>query len=84
VKTSVDVPHLYIAPEVRVGYRLGEQFEVSAGIEIMVLVGLKDARWDQTNGVVLGNQGLAGYDNQTFFGSTLLLVNPGVGARFDF
>jgi hypothetical protein len=84
VKTSVDVPHLYIAPEVRVGYRLGEHFEVSAGIEIMVLVALKDARWDQANGVVLGNQGLAGYDNQTLFGSTLLLVNPGVGARFDF
>ena len=57
---------------------------VSAGIEIMVLVALKDARWDQANGVVLGNQGLAGYDNQTLFGSTLLLVNPGVGARFDF
>ncbi|MDB5217697.1 MAG: uncharacterized protein JWO86_5624 [Myxococcaceae bacterium] len=83
-KTSVDVPHLYIAPEVRVGYRLGDHFEVSAGIEVMVLVALKDARWDQTNGVVLGNQGLAGYDNQTLFGSTLLLVNPGVGARFDF
>ena len=84
VKTSVDVPHLYIAPEVRVGYRLGDHLEVSAGIEIMVLVALKDARWDQANGVVLGNQGLAGYDNQTLFGSTLLLVNPGVGARFDF
>jgi hypothetical protein len=84
VKTSVDVPHLYIAPEVRVGYRLGDHLELSAGIEIMVLVALKDARWDQANGVVLGNQGLAGYDNQTLFGSTLLLVNPGVGARFDF
>jgi hypothetical protein len=83
-KTSVDVPHLYIAPEVRVGYRLGEHFEVSAGVEVMVLVALKDARWDTTNAVVLGNQGLAGYDNQTLFGTTLLLVNPGVGARFDF
>ena len=83
-KTAVDVPHLYIAPEVRVGYRLGDHFEVSAGVEVMVLVALKDARWDPTNGVVLGNQGLAGYDNQTLFGTTLLLVNPGVGARFDF
>ena len=83
-KTSVDVPHLYIAPEVRVGYRLGDHFELSAGVEVMVLVALKDARWDQTNAVVLGNQGLAGYDSQSLFGSTLLLVNPGVGARFDF
>lgn len=83
-KTSVDAPHLYIAPEVRVGYRLGDHFELSAGVEVMVLVALKDARWDPTSAVVLGNQGLAGYDNQSLFGTTLLLVNPGVGARFDF
>jgi hypothetical protein len=83
-KTSIDVPYLYIAPEVRLGYRIGERLELSAGIEMMLMVGLKQARWDQANGVVLGNQGLAGYDPQTIFGSTLFLVNPGVGARFDF
>ena len=83
-KTSVDVPHIYIAPEARVGYRLSDRFELSAGVEVMVLVALKEARWDTTNGVVLGNQGLAGYDSQSLFGGTLLLVNPGVGARFDF
>ena len=83
-KTSVDVPHLYIAPEARVGYRLGERIEISAGVEVMVLVALKEARWDPTSGVVLGNQGLAGYESQPLLGTTLFLVNPGVGARFDF
>lgn len=83
-KTSTDVPYLYIAPEVRLGYRIGERLELSAGVELMLMVGLKQARWEQANGVVLGNQGLAGYDPQTIFGSTLFLVNPGVGARFDF
>ena len=83
-RTSTDVPYLYIAPEVRVGYRIGDRLELSAGLELMVLVGLKPARWDQNNAVVLGNQGLAGYDSQTLAGSTLFLVNPGVGARFDF
>ena len=83
-RTSVDVPHLYVAPEVRVGYRIGDHLELSAGVEILVLVALKQARWDTSNGVVLGNQGLAGYDNQTLFGNSLFLVNPGVGARFDF
>ena len=83
-RTSVDVPHIYIAPEVRVGYRLGERIEISAGVEVMVLVALKTARWDPTSGVVLGNQGLAGYESQALFGGTLFLVNPGVGARFDF
>ncbi len=83
-RSSVDVPYLYLAPEARLGYRIGEHFELSAGIEVMVLVGLKEARWDTQTGVVLGNQGLAGYDNQTVFGGTILLVSPGVGARFDF
>lgn len=83
-KTSVDVPHLYIAPEVRVGYRVSSRFELTAGVEILVLVALKEARWETTNGVVLGNQGLAGYDSQALFGATVVLVNPGVGARFDF
>ncbi len=83
-RTSVDVPHLYVAPEVRVGYRIADRLELSLGVEVMVLVALKEARWDTQNGVVLGNQGLAGYDNQTLFGTTLFLVNPGVGARFDF
>ena len=83
-RTSADVPYLYIAPEVRVGYRLGDRLELSAGVELMVLVALKEARWNSQNGVVLGNQGLAGYDSQTLFGGTLFLVNPGVGARFDF
>jgi hypothetical protein len=83
-KTSVDVPHVYVAPEVRLGYRLGDRIELSAGVEIMLLVALKEARWDPTTGVVLGNQGLAGFSDQALFGSTLLLVNPGVGARFDF
>lgn len=83
-RSSVDVPYLYLAPEVRLGYRLGDHVEVTAGVELMVLVGLDSARWDKGTGTVLGNQGLAGYDDKTVFGGTILLVNPGVGARFDF
>lgn len=83
-RTSTDVPYLYVAPEARVGYRLGDRVEISFGVEVMIMVGLGDARWNPANGVVLGNQGLAGYDNQTIVGSTLFLVNPGLAARFDF
>jgi hypothetical protein len=83
-RTSVDVPYVYVAPEARIGYRVGEHIELSAGVTVMVMVALKPARWDTRQGVVLGNQGLAGYDNQTLLGGTLLLVSPGVGARFDF
>ncbi|MBX3190368.1 MAG: PEGA domain-containing protein [Labilithrix sp.] len=83
-RTSVDVPYLYLAPEARVGYRIADRIELTAGVEVMVMVALEEARWEPQNAVILGNQGLAGYDSGTIFGSTLLLVNPGVGARFDF
>jgi len=84
-RTTDDAAFLYVAPEARLGYRIGERLELSAGLELMVLVGLSKARWDtQGSSVLLGNQGLAGYDNQTLVGSTLLLVNPGVGARYEF
>ena len=83
-RTSAAAPYLYIGPEARVGYRIGDRIELTAGIEIMVMVALKEARWDSQNGVVLPKQGLAAYDSQSLFGSTLLLVNPGLGARFDF
>lgn len=83
-RTSADLAYLYVAPEARVGYRLADRVEISFGVEVMIMVGLSNARWDTANGVVLGNQGLAGYDNQTLVGSTLFLVNPGLAARFDF
>jgi len=82
--TSAGAPYLYVAPEARLGYRVSERVELSAGVEMMVLVALKEARWNRENAVVLGSQGLAGYDEQSLFGSTLLLVSPGVAARFDF
>jgi len=83
-RTAADVSYLYVAPEARVGYRLAPHVEVNAGIDLMLMVALAEARWNRENGVVLGNQGFAAYGETTFFGSTLFLVNPGVGARFDF
>ena len=82
-RTADSAPYLYVAPEVRVGYRVGDRVEIAAGLEIMIMVPLKEPRWDVQNAVVLGNQGLAGYDSQSLFGA-LFLVSPGVSARFDF
>lgn len=82
-RTADSAPYLYVAPEVRVGYRIGDRLELAAGLEVMIMVPLREPRWDVQNAVVLGNQGLAGYDSQSLFG-TLFLVSPGVSARFDF
>lgn len=84
-RSSADVVFLYVAPEARLGYRLTSNIEVSAGVDVMLMVGLGDAKWALSQTTVLGRQGLASYaEERSIFGSTLLLVNPGVGARFEF
>lgn len=83
-RTQADAAYLYVSPEARVGYRVADRLEITAGAAVTLMVALSQPRWNRDNGVVLGNQGLAGYDEQTMFGSTLLLVEPGLGARYDF
>jgi hypothetical protein len=83
-RTATDASYLYVAPEARIGYRIGGRVEVSAGLEVALMVALKEPRWDASQGVVLGSSGLAAYPDETLVGSTLIVVSPGVGARFDF
>ncbi len=84
VRTSTDVVYLYVAPEARIGYRLSDHVMVSAGAELLVMVAFKEPQWDTRSGAVLGSQGLASYPAQSFFGSTMLLLQPGISARYDF
>lgn len=84
-RSTADLTFLYVAPEARLGYRITSNIELSAGADVMLMVGLGGAAWDLSQAVVLGRQGLATYaEERTLFGSTLLLVNPSVGARFEF
>jgi hypothetical protein len=83
-RTATDVSYLYVAPEARIGYRIADRVELSVGVDVMLMVALKEARWDPNSAVVLGNQGLATYPDESLVGTTVLVVNPGIGARFDF
>jgi hypothetical protein len=83
-RTGTDVSYLYVAPEVRVGYRIVDRVEISLGVDVTLMVALKEARWDPASAVVLGNQGLATYRDESLVGTTVIVVNPGIGARFDF
>jgi hypothetical protein len=83
-RTTTDVSYLFAAPELRLGYRIGKVVEIAVGAELAVMVALKEPRWDPSKSVVVGSQGLATYRDETLFGSTLLLVNPGITGRFEF
>jgi hypothetical protein len=85
VRESPSATYFYVAPEVRLGLRLDEHFEVFAGLRALVLVGLQDPRWRNETPVVAGaGQGLARFQDQSIVGKTAFMLAPGVGLRADF
>jgi hypothetical protein len=76
---------LYLAPEVRVGIPLGRHAEVTAGLEVPVLVAMDQPRWDASHSFSAGNDGRQGtFESDTLSGSVILNFAPGIGARYDF
>jgi hypothetical protein len=76
---------LYVAPEIRVSLPLGKRFEVSAGLEALVLISLARPRWDPQGAPVLaGRDGLARFAADALVGQAVLGIVPGLGARYEF
>jgi hypothetical protein len=87
VSESPAARYLYVAPEARLGWRLAERFELSVGMRALVLVGLTQPTWRDENPVLPDDRlrvGLLTFGADTLAGRTLLVVSPGLGARFDF
>jgi hypothetical protein len=81
---SPSARYLYVMPEVRVGMRLGERLELSAGVEAMVLLAISQPTWSDARPVVAATDGLATFGAQELAGRTILVVAPGLGARYEF
>ena len=75
---------VYVAPEVRVAYRLGKHVEMSAGLTALVLVALHLPRWDPTVPVDARADGLAFFGNDALASRAFVVIAPGVGSRYDF
>jgi hypothetical protein len=79
--------YLYVAPEARLGLRFGDHFEVSAGVEVLVLIALGQPTWQDSSPVVLPTEYHAGqltFGTQSVASSTLVAFAPGLGARYEF
>jgi hypothetical protein len=74
---------LYVAPEVRMAYKLGERTELGAGITVLILRGLNDVQWADTNAVV-GPSGVSTFGRGSMVGKTLAVIAPGLSARYEF
>jgi len=81
---SPSVAWFYLDPEIRAGLRIGEHFEISAGLEAMLLVTLAAPRWNAAHAINAATDGYATFAADRLTGTVLFGLLPGVGARYDF
>lgn len=78
---------LYVAPEARIGVRIGEHFEVAAGLRALFLVAIAQPKWADSSPVSPGssyNVGELRFGGQAMAGSLIVVITPGLSARLDF
>ncbi|WP_437655254.1 PEGA domain-containing protein [Sorangium sp. So ce1182] len=85
----------YLAPEVRVGVRLGERIEISAGLQGLLLFAVPAPRFDDQQEVgvlhrqvtgtgVTTREGIGTYAADELTGSPVVLLSPSLGLRYAF
>ncbi|WP_437932102.1 PEGA domain-containing protein [Sorangium sp. So ce291] len=74
---------VFVAPEVRVGWSLGEHVQVNAGLEVPLLFPVPRRAWREADGIHAGPDGYGWFSAETLVGSVVVGVAPTVGARFD-
>jgi PEGA domain-containing protein len=86
-KPVVDFPmatSIYIDPEVRVGIRLGEHVDLSAGVQALMLVAIKQPTWNDKLELDAGPGGIGGYKADPLMGQFVLMLAPTASFRYDF
>lgn len=85
VAQALSLNALSIAPDVRFGVKVVEHLELSVGVEAMILVAFSQPTWDQDKGKVLAaTDGEARFASETLTGKAMVVVVPGLGARYEF
>ncbi|WP_437994177.1 PEGA domain-containing protein [Sorangium sp. So ce145] len=74
---------LFVTPEVRVGWSLGEHVELNAGLEVPVLFPVSRPAWREADGIHARRDGYGWFSAETLVGGVVVGVAPTVGARFD-
>jgi PEGA domain len=74
---------VFVTPEVRLGWRLGEHVEVNAGLEVPVLFAVSRPAWSESNGIDAGADGYGWFSAETLVSGVFVGVAPTLGARFD-
>jgi tetratricopeptide (TPR) repeat protein len=86
--------YLYVAPEIRLTYRLASRVELGFGAQVLVLSALQQPRWKDERPLLTGScgaqatgcitDGQARFGERTTAGQFMFLVNPGASLRYEF
>ncbi|MCC6522942.1 MAG: PEGA domain-containing protein [Polyangiaceae bacterium] len=76
--------YFYVDPQVRVGFRFEEHFELSAFVQALLLVGIEVPKWDSSLELAAGSDGIGTYPEESLLGSFIVAVTPGLNFRGDF
>ncbi|WP_437589081.1 PEGA domain-containing protein [Sorangium sp. So ce1000] len=76
--------YLFLDPEVRIGARFAEHFEVSAGAKLLVLIAPEPPKWDSTIEIPASTDGIGTYRSDPVMGDLVFMIAPGVNLRYDF
>ncbi len=88
VTESPSAKYLFVAPELRAGLRLSPHWELSAGLGALVLLGISDVDWQDSNppsypdsvGQVDFN---SGGEEQSIVGRTIVFLTPQLALKWD-
>jgi len=83
--------YVYFAPELRIGRRLGEHFELNVGVEVIVAAALGTPKWQDEHVVSTSpnpasdqGDGVARFGAASIAGGAFVVVLPGLGGRYEF
>ncbi|KYF84504.1 hypothetical protein BE17_53030 [Sorangium cellulosum] len=91
-ESSASALYFYLDPEARLSVHLGERFELSAGLQALILFASAEPSFDDRQDVgvshrVAGNRerpGVANYSPDALTARTVALFVPSLGARYAF
>ncbi|MDC0681800.1 PEGA domain-containing protein [Sorangium atrum] len=76
--------YFYADPEVRLGLRLGERWEVAGSVKLLLLIGLSKPKWDRTIELAAASDGIGTYEPESLMGDFVLMIAPGASLRYQF
>lgn len=83
---SPTAAYFYVDPEVQVGYRVTERFEVSLAVQALLMIAMVQPKWGDTKEQAFNvpREGFTTYPRESLAGEFFVLIAPGLSARYAF